>query len=97
MRGAMQHNSQAFSLMLCIRVGVALAALAVTLGGARLAAAQLYSAASYPDPSTIKNPAEFNTYQMASTQADPKAKAAALESFLTAYPQSVVKPAVLDE
>jgi hypothetical protein len=45
---------------------------------------------------TIKDPAEFNTYQMASTQADPKAKAAALESFLTAYPQSVVKPAVLD-
>ncbi|MGA9129887.1 MAG: hypothetical protein WB425_17265 [Terracidiphilus sp.] len=96
MRGAIQHNSQAYSLMLCIRVGVALAALAVTLGGARLAAAQLYSAASYPDPSTIKNPAEFNTYQMASTQADPKAKAAALESFSTAYPQSVVKPAVLD-
>ena len=48
------------------------------------------------DSITIKDPAEFNSYQMATTQSDPKAKAAALESFLTAYPQSVVKKAVLD-
>ena len=45
---------------------------------------------------TIKDPAEFNTYQMFSTQSDPKAKAAAGESFLKTYPQSVVKNAVLD-
>jgi hypothetical protein len=45
---------------------------------------------------TIKDPAEYNAYQMASTQSDPKAKAAALESFLTTYPQSVVKKTVLD-
>jgi hypothetical protein len=45
---------------------------------------------------SIKDPAEFNAYQMASTQSDPKAKATALEGFLTAYPQSVVKKAVLD-
>jgi hypothetical protein len=44
----------------------------------------------------IKDPAEFNAYQMASTQSDPKAKAAAEETFLTTYPQSVVKKAVLD-
>jgi len=44
----------------------------------------------------IKDPAEFNAYQMATTQSDPKAKAAALEDFLTHYPQSVVKNAVLD-
>jgi hypothetical protein len=44
----------------------------------------------------IKDPAEFNSYQMATTQSDPKAKAAALEQFLTQYPQSVVKSAVLD-
>ena len=44
----------------------------------------------------IKDPAEFNAYQMATTQSDPKAKAAALEGFLTKYPQSVVKKAVLD-
>src|SRR5450759_2953338 len=45
---------------------------------------------------SIKDPAEFNAYQMATTQADPQQKAAALESFLTQYPQSVVKKAVLD-
>src|ERR1700728_2417976 len=44
----------------------------------------------------IKDPAEFNSYQMATTQSDPKAKASALEQFLTQYPQSVVKNAVLD-
>jgi hypothetical protein len=48
------------------------------------------------DSITIKDPAEFNSYQMATTQSDPKAKAAALENFLTTYPQSVVKKAVLD-
>ncbi|MFY9856047.1 MAG: hypothetical protein WAK26_19440 [Terracidiphilus sp.] len=48
------------------------------------------------DTITIKDPAEYNTYQNAFTQKDPTAKAAALESFLTAYPQSVVKSAVLD-
>jgi hypothetical protein len=48
-------------------------------------------------PITIKDPAEYNAYQNASTQTDPKAKAAALESFLTTYPQSVVKQAVLND
>ncbi len=41
----------------------------------------------------IKDPAEFNAYQMFTTQTDPKAKAAAGEDFLTKYPQSVVKNA----
>jgi tetratricopeptide (TPR) repeat protein len=49
------------------------------------------------DQLTIQNPAEFNAYQQASTQTDPAAKAAALESFLQTYPQSVVKKAVLDQ
>jgi hypothetical protein len=44
----------------------------------------------------IKDPAEFNAYQTAYTQTDPKAKAAALEDFLKNYPQSIVKKAVLD-
>ncbi len=48
------------------------------------------------DQITIKDPAEFNAYQTAITQNDPKAKAAALESFLQTYPQSVVKNTVLD-
>jgi hypothetical protein len=45
---------------------------------------------------TIKDPAEYNTYINANGLNDPKAKAAALESFLTTYPQSIVKGAVLD-
>ena len=49
------------------------------------------------DSITIKDPAEFNSYQTASQQSDPTAKASALESFLETYPQSVVKTAVLDQ
>ena len=49
------------------------------------------------DQITIQNPAEFNAYQTASTQADPATRASALEDFLKAFPQSVVKKAVLDQ
>jgi len=45
---------------------------------------------------TIKDPAEYNAYKMFETQPDPKQKAAAGESFLKTYPQSIVKNAVLD-
>jgi hypothetical protein len=48
------------------------------------------------DSITIKDPAEYNAYQAAFTQNDPKAKAMALENFVKTYPQSVVKGAVLD-
>ena len=41
--------------------------------------------------------AEYNAYNSAITQTDPKAKAAALEGYLTAYPQSAVKAAVLEQ
>jgi tetratricopeptide (TPR) repeat protein len=44
---------------------------------------------------TIKDPAEFAAYSQATTQSDPKAMAAALEGFLKAYPQSIVKQDVL--
>jgi hypothetical protein len=44
---------------------------------------------------TIKDPSEFNAYQMATTQSDPKAKANALEGFILSFPQSVVKKSVL--
>ena len=46
---------------------------------------------------TIKDPAEFAAYQNAASQTDPKAKAAAEESFLKTYPQSVVKQSILDD
>ena len=48
------------------------------------------------DTISIKDASEYNAYQMASTQSDPKAKIAGLETFLQTYPQSVVKKAVLD-
>jgi hypothetical protein len=48
------------------------------------------------DTISIRDATEFNAYQMAITQTDPKAKATSLESFLTAYTQSVAKKDVLD-
>lgn len=45
---------------------------------------------------TIKNPAEYNAYNSAIGQPTPQAKAAALESFLQQYPNSVVKKQVLE-
>jgi hypothetical protein len=65
----------------------------MALAGISLAVAPMLRA---QDSITIKDPAEFNTYQMASTQIDAKTKASQLESFLKTYPQSVVKKAVLD-
>jgi len=47
------------------------------------------------DSITIKDPAELNTYQNAIGTAAPAAKAAALEDFLTKYPQTVLKVQVL--
>ncbi len=40
---------------------------------------------------TIKDPAEYNDYTNAVGQSTPAAKAAAIEAFLTKYPNSVVK------
>ncbi|AXC10683.1 hypothetical protein ACPOL_1335 [Acidisarcina polymorpha] len=47
------------------------------------------------DQITIKDPAEFNAYQNAIGTSAPAAKAAALEDFLTKYPNTVVKNQVL--
>lgn len=46
---------------------------------------------------TIKDPAEYNAYSSAISQSSPAAKAAALENFLTTYPNSVVKGEVLEQ
>jgi hypothetical protein len=68
----------------------------MALAGIGLTAApQLH--AQDPGQVTIKDPAEFNAYQMFSTQSDPKQKAIAGDTFLKTYPQSVVKSAVLDQ
>jgi len=46
---------------------------------------------------TIKDPAEYNAYANATSQSTPAAKAAAIESFLTQYPNSVAKVAMLQD
>src|ERR1700692_898801 len=69
---------------------------AMALASLSLVPAPTLHAQDQPGTIQIKDPAEYNAYQMATTQSDPKAKAAALEDFLTKYPQSVVKKAVLD-
>jgi hypothetical protein len=69
---------------------------ALVLAGIGLMIAPRMSAQD-TDQITIKDPAEFNAYQVASTQTDPRAMCSALEGFLTAYPQSVVKKAVLTQ
>jgi hypothetical protein len=70
----------------------------MALASVTLVTAPKLQAQQAPDGGTlsIKDPAEFNNYQMFSTQTDPKAKAAAGESFLKTYPQSVAKNLVLD-
>jgi tetratricopeptide (TPR) repeat protein len=51
---------------------------------------------SQPGQITIKDPNEYNDYNNAIGQSDNTAKAAAIESFLQKYPQSVVKPQLLE-
>jgi hypothetical protein len=46
---------------------------------------------------TIKDPAEYNDYTNAVGAATPAAKAAAIETFLTKYPNSVVKNDMLEQ
>jgi hypothetical protein len=46
---------------------------------------------------TIKDPAEYNAYTSAIGQPTPAAKAAAIESFLQQYPNSVVKGDMLEQ
>lgn len=45
---------------------------------------------------TIKDPAEYNAYNSAIGQPTPQAKEQAIESFLTQYPNSVVKQQMLE-
>jgi hypothetical protein len=46
---------------------------------------------------TIKDPAEYNDYSNAISQSSPAAKSAAIEGFLTKYPNSVVKSEMLEQ
>jgi len=68
----------------------------VAFVGLSLVAPSALLAQGSTDTISIKDPAEYNAYNNAITQTDAKAKASASESFLTQYPQSIVKKTVLD-
>jgi len=51
----------------------------------------------YAQQITIKDPAEYNEYSNAIGQSTPAAKAAAIETFLMHYPQSVVYSDMLEQ
>lgn len=53
--------------------------------------------AAHAQDTVTLQPAEYNAYQSANTQSDPKARAAALEGFLKQYPNTAVKRQVLDD
>ncbi|MGD0911294.1 MAG: hypothetical protein ABR928_05320 [Terracidiphilus sp.] len=61
-------------------------------------APQLPAQAPAQDAGQVSLPADqYNAYQNATTQTDPKAKAAALASFLQTYPQTPIKKTILDQ
>lgn len=68
---------------------------AQTTTGQQTATAQ--PTAAQPQQKTIKDPAEYNAYMSAISATDPKAKAESLESFLQAYPNTVVKEETLEQ
>ena len=65
-----------------------LLALATILPGS---VSMVHGQAAQPGQLTIKDPQEYNDYTNAVGQSTPAAKAAAIETFLTKYPNSVVK------
>jgi tetratricopeptide (TPR) repeat protein len=67
------------------------AVLISTTAFAQTSAAQPQGATSPAQQKTIKDPAEYNSYITATGLTDPTQKAAALESFVQQYPNSVVK------
>ncbi len=60
------------------------------------AAGQPAAAAGTSSAPVIKDPAEYNAYMGAAQQTDPNAKISSFEAFLVQYPNSVMKPDVLE-
>jgi hypothetical protein len=71
-----------------------LLALAIILPGS---VSMVYGQAAASGQITIKDPAEYNEYTNAVGQSTPAAKAAAIETFLTKYPNSIVKNDMLEQ
>jgi hypothetical protein len=57
----------------------------------------VYGQAAASGQITIKDPTEYNDYNNAEGQSTPAAKAAAIEAFLTKYPNSIVKNDLLEQ
>ncbi len=70
-----------------------LLALAIIIPGS---VSMVYGQAAASGQITIKDPQEYNDYTNAIGQSTPAAKAAAIEAFLTKYPNSVVKNDLLE-
>ncbi len=60
-------------------------------------ASMVFGQAAASGQITIKDPAEYNEYTNAVGQSTPAAKAAAIEAFLTKYPNSIVKNDMLEQ
>ncbi len=75
-------------------VFASLLALAIIFPGS---VSMVYGQAAASGSITIKDPAEYNEYTNAVGQSTPAAKAAAIEAFLTKYPNSVVKNDMLEQ
>ena len=81
-------------------VVASLLAVASVTGVAGIAVAQTQANPSSSAPSNggvQMSPAEYAAYNNAITQTTPQTKAPALEAYLTAYPQSAVKAATLEQ
>ena len=78
---------------------VVIASMLVFASMATAAAPRAYAVpqSSQSSQITIKDPAEYNAYTNAISQSTPAAKAAAIESFLKQYPNSVVKTEMLEQ
>lgn len=69
--------------------------LVLALATTSLAFASVQAAQPPAQQKTIKDPNEYNAFISATSQTDPAAKAAALESFVQQYPESIVKEEAL--
>jgi tetratricopeptide (TPR) repeat protein len=78
---------------------VAALALAAALASGAPALAQDAASAPKPPPGAkvINDPPEFNAFKQAMNQQDPAQHAAAMEAFVAAYPNSIVKEDALEQ
>jgi tetratricopeptide (TPR) repeat protein len=96
----MRKSLMMMLLVLAVAIGAVAQAAPAQEPAAGAAGAEGQQAAGQQKPAQsnkqIKDPAEYNAYMAAVNAKDPNAKAAALESFLQTYPNSVIKEDALE-